>query len=449
MLPDHTSLDAFNPPKVNAFNCSLSWPEKLFETLFIGYKHWDAVHFTHIAQYGYIYEHSAAFFPLYPFSIRLFAEPLVYILKLIVGSENSHCIILSTNSIYLLASVILNFVYFITSAIFLYKLTMIVFNNEKSIAQFSLVLFCLNPANIFFSAAYSESLYSMLTLISLYFLFKRDPYYIHPRRSTFLYESSLSLYFSLVLFSLACLCRSNGILNLGFFVYVCLKVHLWSVNPSVKLKATNCDNNKTKLTLASLKRICLHVGFIKFLITTTVALIFTSASFLLFQFYIYKKFCERPEKLEYVITTIPVELIEYAKKNTYHLYYEYEKKREWCTKFLPISYSYIQANYWNVGFLNYWRWQQIPNFLLATPIIYFGVRSFADYLISLESSNFYGLLGLFPQQESKKNLSKSDEKKNYDYFSIRHFEANYALFPFSLHLLGLIISSVFFMHVQV
>lgn len=31
---------------------------------------WDGVHFLHIAQNGYSYEHSHAFFPLYPLAVR-------------------------------------------------------------------------------------------------------------------------------------------------------------------------------------------------------------------------------------------------------------------------------------------------------------------------------------------------------------------------------------------
>lgn len=40
---------------------------------------------------------------------------------------------------------------------------------------------------------------------------------------------------------------------------------------------------------------------------------------------------------------------------------------QWCHQTIPSIYSFTQAKYWNVGFLNYWELPQIPNFVMATP----------------------------------------------------------------------------------
>lgn len=43
--------------------------------------------------------------------------------------------------------------------------------------------------------------------------------------------------------------------------------------------------------------------------------------------------------------------------------------RPWCGKLPPSIYSFVQAHYWNVGFLRYWTISNIPLFALATPML--------------------------------------------------------------------------------
>ena len=44
---------------------------------------------------------------------------------------------------------------------------------------------------------------------------------------------------------------------------------------------------------------------------------------------------------------------------------------QWCGK---SPYSFIQAKYWNVGFLKFWRIDQLPNILLVLPVVYFSLN---------------------------------------------------------------------------
>jgi phosphatidylinositol glycan class V len=43
--------------------------------------------------------------------------------------------------------------------------------------------------------------------------------------------------------------------------------------------------------------------------------------------------------------------------------------RPWCARAIPSIYSWVQKEYWNVGFLSYWTPGNIPLFLLAAPML--------------------------------------------------------------------------------
>lgn len=127
----------------------------------------------------------------------------------------------------------------------------------------------------------------------------------------------------------------------------------------------------------------------------------------------------------------------------------------WCQSYIPISYSHIQSKYWNIGFLAYYQWKQVPNFLLALPILsvifytsYLYLKFNYNYLINLISSmnNPYRNIANWsvlnrPMYTDKQvsRLYQNDEK-------LIHCKL---CLPFVCHSLLLAIISLLFMHVQV
>jgi len=350
-----------------------------------------------VAKFNYIYEHSTAFFPLLPLCINGLSRLLMF------NNEPAN------DSIYLLSGVLLNFAFFNLACIYLYKLSLILFNQNKAIALYSVIFFCMNPANIFFSAIYSESLYSMLLFSSLFYLINS------VQRSS---ESNFLI--SLFLFFLSGLCRSNGILNFGYVAYFSLKQR---VLPLFDHKKTSFYN-LFKLILFSV------FGSLGFVLKILFSFLTINAALFVYQFYIYERFCKMDDSTKRKII-LPPEQVEYAKENNYYLYNELNKVPEWCHYRLPLSYSYVQSVYWKVGFLNYWQFKQIPNFLLAFPILFLSFYSLKSYFISLNSENMFNFLGLFEKKPSKR------------------MDSNFYLIPFAFHLIALLISAIFFMHVQV
>ena len=116
-----------------------------------GWARWDSGWYFSIVVSGYNYmpgqQSNVSFFPLYPILIRL--------LNPIFGN------------IVLTAIIIANLC-FLLSLVVLYKLVIKKFNDENTAIK-TLIFIVLYPFSFFFSAAYSESLFLLLVLLSFYF----------------------------------------------------------------------------------------------------------------------------------------------------------------------------------------------------------------------------------------------------------------------------------------
>jgi Mannosyltransferase (PIG-V) len=53
----------------------------------------------------------------------------------------------------------------------------------------------------------------------------------------------------------------------------------------------------------------------------------------------------------------------------------------WCNS-VSYLYGYVQRKYWNVGFLRYYEWRQLPQFMLAAPILSIAMYGVAKWLQS-------------------------------------------------------------------
>lgn len=107
---------------------------------------WDAVHYLDIATHGY-QGFDMAFFPLYPFLIR------------IVGA-------LAGN--HLVAGLLISNAAFFFGLLFLYKL--LEHEYDRPVARRAIFYVSVFPTAVFFSAVYSESLFFMLTVASFYYM---------------------------------------------------------------------------------------------------------------------------------------------------------------------------------------------------------------------------------------------------------------------------------------
>ncbi|XP_026817607.1 GPI mannosyltransferase 2-like [Rhopalosiphum maidis] len=304
LIPDHQAQGVFISPGLrDSDDTSIG---RSVTAILGGFLRWDAQYFHHIYRYGYTYENTLAFFPLYP-----------NVLRLLTAIFPGH-----SNTMFLIAGVIFNNLIFVFTALVLFNLTLRIHNNVE-MAYNSTVLFCFNPASVFFSAPYSESLFVFTTFYGMY------------------HTACENIWKSSLLFGLSVLNRSNGLLNVGFLLY-------YMIQSAVK---------KRKISFKCLIGIC-----------------FVFACFSLFQMYGYYKFCTLEEH------TLDPEVIDYAITNNLITPNNISIPL-WCGVRLP--YSYVQEKYWkNIGLLSYFQFKQIPNFLLASPCIFlllkFGLEYFCN-----------------------------------------------------------------------
>jgi Gpi18-like mannosyltransferase len=153
-------------------------------TLVTSWDQWDTGHFKAIATHGYDIYWRTAFFPLYPLLERLL-------------NYSMHNV--------LVAGLLISNVATLLTFVVLYRLVTQDFNRQ--IAARAVLYLAVFPTAFFLSAAYNESLFILLTLLSFYFM----------RQGQWWLAGATGF--------LAALTRSSGLLLLVPFVYEYLRQH--------------------------------------------------------------------------------------------------------------------------------------------------------------------------------------------------------------------------------
>uniref|UniRef100_A0A0K0G293 GPI mannosyltransferase 2 n=1 Tax=Strongyloides venezuelensis TaxID=75913 RepID=A0A0K0G293_STRVS len=352
LLPEFPT-DAFkNDFNIND-NCFLS---KTIFQLLKGYSRWDGQHFMNIAKNGYKWESTLAFQPLYPTIVSLFSRLVPFV------SEDAGI---------LLVGVIFSNICFIMTGILLHYIISHIFLINSYTRKIAIIIFAYNPSSIFFSSIYTESLYSFLTFFGIYYLYMEQQ----------LYKSVIG---TSIIFSLALLTRTNGILNIGYIGYKLLS--LWM------------SEKVTTRRFAGL---------------LVLSFVILTLPLRIYEYLVQKNFCFQE----------PSSIMVSPSNDGKYIYPGDLKNLSWCpvtgyyvpSLLLPSFYSVIQKKYWDVGLFSYWQFKKIPNFLMAGPTILYtfyaskfvimktlNIKSYSTIILPIRSllpfsihSSFLALMAIF------------------------------------------------------
>jgi Gpi18-like mannosyltransferase len=383
------------------------------DVAFGGLANWDGVHFLHIAEAGYWYEHQHAFFPLLPIATRVVRWGLFGFLRV----DQLFGVPLQIRSQLLISGVLLSNACFVGAAIVLLSLSRAVLGNDRR-AFVAAALFCISPASIFFSAFYTESIFALLTFGGLRLAHEHHRLTADLKKATATAKgakrmcwdavsSYVWLVGSVATFVLASTARSNGATLAPFFLGLptLLRGGLCFPRP---------DSQRTRRRPRCGERL---YGFIAHCLEQAPRMAFAVLApvvpFLALQDRAARDYCsshrvaaaaDEREGFSLIRTARaafdaflgipsgaegPVSVGlgvegEYPTPTTDSIEIGATGRfdRAWCARPMlglaglpPNVYAHVQKEYWGIGPFAYWRPEQLPNFALAAPVFLLALSS--------------------------------------------------------------------------
>jgi phosphatidylinositol glycan class V len=291
---------------------------------------WDSAHFVGVSLDGYAFEHQHAFYPGYPstiYALRGVARRALRLFGVRVpeGGAHEECL---ANSV----AAGFNTFAFAASVEAMYSLSKVLLKDD-GLSEAAAHLYALNPANVFYGAAYTESGYALSEFTA----------------GALLQENRILG--SGLFFGLATCFRSNGILSVvNVVTHVGWEMYLLLRN----------DKDRAR-----------HYRAASFLKRGIMALCLIVLPHYAFAMYGDQKYCRTD-----VFADAPRPYCRPASwKNLYGL--------------IPSGmYAFLQKHYWNVGLFTSYRVRNLGNVLLGAPAILLGAHLSRSFTFSQDARVF-------------------------------------------------------------
>ncbi|KAG8667608.1 ER membrane glycoprotein subunit of the GPI transamidase complex-like protein [Fusarium poae] len=202
----------------------------------------------------------------------------------------------------------------LSAVLALYQLTMVLCNDRK-LAYLASVVHVLSPAGLFISAPYAESPFACMSFIGNLL------YAISIKNNPDSLKRNISVIGAGLAYGISCTLRSNGLFGGVLFAVEAVKCLLAL---------------RDSFTVYKILR----------LIAPVIGGILVAVGFVMPQVLAWMRYCNGGGE-----------------------------QRSWCGQRIPSIYTFVQAEYWDVGFLKYLTPNQIPLFLLAAPMLTILLKS--------------------------------------------------------------------------
>uniref|UniRef100_A0A8R1HY88 GPI mannosyltransferase 2 n=1 Tax=Caenorhabditis japonica TaxID=281687 RepID=A0A8R1HY88_CAEJA len=394
---------------------SISSGESLFgdvivRKLLAGLRRWDAQHFLFVADHHYVIEQSLAFFPGYPEVINILRIGFQHYFKTNYDTDVPSWVLSGV------LSVLINLFFFHLAGFALFLVTYMVTRSCKR-SLLAVCLFAYNPASIFFTAAYSESMFMCLTMSG----FSVMIFSVHTK---FHYTRICGALAGTAIFGLSLVSRSNGLLNVIFVAWYFVGAIFWEpekpIGEAKKLKEA-ISSTKNAVTRKDLQARSIEFEkkrhqkrktfrwtdsrysqcglMILFLICASLAIFGFFLPYVFMANGVFSEFCHAEEHAKLLLRQLKKIIRIPSKWITIEDAWE---KTTWCRDrplfgFLPQYYKAIQYKYWDVRFFGYWQFKKIPCFLLMFPAAFYTfqaiIAAFDDVFNKRKWNNIWVLTG--------------------------------------------------------
>lgn len=301
-----------------------------------------------------------------------------------------------------LAAVFVNLFCFLLCGMTLYQVVLIMTRSVK-ISLLAVSIFAFNPASIFFSSAYSESVtfeenssFLLLNHFQMFFTMTLTGFVfmLFGLRGKGFWHRMLKGFTGTICFGLTFAVRSNGLLNFLYVAWIWCGTLLWDEEMPIPdchklistLAATKNERYKqewqAKFWRFQQKRKqnrkvfrWTDPNFSRCVTLFIVIVCAISATLLFFTPYVFMtnftadEFCKpqdsHKQAVETIAKTVRLSPKTVSVKNAW-------EKTTWCKKpklfgIIARYYGEIQTKYWSVKFFGYWKIKKIPCFLMMLP----------------------------------------------------------------------------------